>query len=124
MVSHPVSSSPIDGTWCVIRAVHDGVEAPELVVENIEVELGSGKYCVRFGGTVSDRGHFKLSAEGVLELHGIEGPNKGKTIPAVYQHRGDRLRVCYGLDGLLPKDFTSAVGSSRYLVFYKRKHEA
>ncbi|MCX6934148.1 MAG: TIGR03067 domain-containing protein, partial [Verrucomicrobia bacterium] len=56
-----------------------------------------------------------------LTLRGTEGPNAGRSIPAIYQVRGDLLRICYGLDGTAPTAFVSPPGSQLYLVTYRRK---
>jgi uncharacterized protein (TIGR03067 family) len=126
-MSSEASPHPIEGQWQVVSAVHAGEPAPELVTDHMEVEIARGMYCVRFQGKVADRGHLSIRAEEerlILELKGTEGPNRGRTIPAIVQHKGDRLRICYGLDGSLPTDFTSVPGSPRYLVFYRRKPAA
>ena len=114
----------LDGVWLLVRAEHSGEEAPEMMAEKTELELTHGDYLVRFGGQVTDRGTFELG--GTLEmktmvLHGTEGPNAGRTIPCIYQFVGDRLRVCYGLDGITPNDFTTAHGQHRYLALYRRE---
>jgi hypothetical protein len=36
---------------------------------------------------------------GILDFIGTGGPNKGKTIPAIYVMAGDTLRICYDLAG-------------------------
>jgi len=41
-------------------------------------------------------------------------------ISAIYQLMGDRLRICYALDGTAPLDFKTAPNSRRYLVTYRR----
>ena len=114
----------IAGTWQIVRAVLEGEEAPSLATEQIEVRLQVDRYEVRFGGSTSDRGHLRVTASSentYIELTGVEGPNAGRVIPALFQYKGDRLRICYGLDGILPTDFSAAADSRRYLVFYKRK---
>ena len=116
----------IAGTWQVIRAVLDGEEAPSMAIEQMEVHLSVDRYEVRFGGVIADRGQLRVDTStesAFVELTGTEGPNAGKTIPAPFQYKGDRLRLCYGLDGILPDDFTTEADSRRYLVFYKRKSE-
>jgi uncharacterized protein (TIGR03067 family) len=112
----------IDGTWAMVRAELDGDAAPDLVVSKSEIEFTAGAYVVRFGGEPADRGTFALgitAAHPTLELQVLEGPNTGRAIPAIYQRRGDLLRVCYGLDGVAPADFSTAPGQQRYLVTYR-----
>jgi uncharacterized protein (TIGR03067 family) len=114
----------LDGTWQMIRAELDGMKAPDFVTGKIEIRLGAGVYAVSFDGEVVDRGSYALSVAAnakIMVLRGESGPNAGRTIPGLYQVVGDRLRVCYGLDGTLPTGFATAGEHQRYLVTYRRK---
>ena len=115
--------SPLDGNWELIRAEMNGETAPELVEMGVELELAAGAYTVRFAGQVADRGTFELTAGAgkTLVIRGLEGPNAGRTIPCIYQQVGERLRVCYGMDGVAPTGFATAPGASHYLANYRRK---
>jgi uncharacterized protein (TIGR03067 family) len=120
-------SSAIDGIWEMVRAELDGETAPEMFVGKTEIELARGAYVVRFGGVISDRGSFELGdtlESKTIILHGIEGQNAGRIIPCIYQRVGDRLRVCYGLSGVAPTDFSTASGQQRYLATYRLKSPA
>ncbi|MFO1447776.1 MAG: hypothetical protein U1F61_06425 [Opitutaceae bacterium] len=119
--------TPLDGHWAMIRAEMDGQSAPELVVQRTRVLLSQGRYTVLFGGNLADQGRFIITSTGsasTLLLQGEEGPNAGRSIPCLFQHVGDRLRICYGLDGTLPTTFGAAVGEARYLATYRRGHPA
>lgn len=112
----------IDGTWLMVRAELDGEIAPDLVVAKSEIEFSAGRYVVRFAGETADVGTFAVGAtteHGTLELQVLEGPNRGRAIPCIFQRRGDRLRVCFGLDGVSPADFSTGEGRQRYLVTYR-----
>lgn len=112
-------SSGLSGRWKMTRAEQDGEASPELLSLHVVLELTAGTYRVSFAGQVADRGTYVITA-GTLTLTGQHGPNQGRTIPCLYQQRGDLLRVCYGLDGSPPADFTTAPGSGRYLATYRR----
>jgi uncharacterized protein (TIGR03067 family) len=57
-------------------------------------------------------------------ITGTEGPNIGKTYPAIYELKGDLLRICYDLSGVKhPTEFKSIAGTKLYLVTYNRKKE-
>ena len=119
-----VPASPLDGIWELIRAEMDGEIAPELVTLHVQLELGAGEYRVRFGGEVADSGTFEvLGGTDVqrIRIHGVTGPNAGRTIPGIYQQVGARLRICYGLNGVEPADFTTAKDQQRYLATYRRR---
>ena len=117
-------ATPLDGDWELVRAELDGEPAPELPALNIVLELSDGAYLVRFDGQISDEGRFELGGANEIStfiIHGVKGPNAGRTIPCIYQHKGDRLRVCYGLGGVTPTEFKTAGGQKRYLATYRRK---
>ena len=56
-----------------------------------------------------------------MTITGTEGPNHGKTFPAIYEIKGDTLRICYDLSGVKrPTEFKSVPGTRLYLVTYSR----
>ncbi len=116
--------TPLDGRWQMVRAELDGESAPELVVQHSLLTFDRHAYTVHFDREIADRGTFELSANlevKTLILHGKSGANAGRTIPCIYQLVGDRLRICFGLDGIAPTDFTTAPKQQRYLATYRRK---
>lgn len=120
----PSPAHPLHGTWQMIRAELAGEPAHPLLVENTTLEITHVHYYVRYDREIADRGHVAHSdgePHPQLTLHGTEGPNAGRIIPAIYQCKGDLLRICYGLDGSPPAAFASPAGSSLYLVTYRRK---
>ena len=82
------------------------------------------KYTVTVGKAV-DQGTVKLNLAAKpkeMDITGTHGPNKGKTILAIYERDGDTLRVCYDLSGKSrPAEFKTKEGTQRFLVTYKRK---
>lgn len=113
----------LQGIWHPIRAELDGEMAPDMALVKMQVTLRGGDYLVEFGGEAADQGSYTITDTAehlVLVLRGVKGHNAGREIPAIAQLRGDRLRVCYGLNGVLPTAFATAVGASRYLVTYRR----
>ena len=110
----------LHGTWEMIRAELGGENSPELLALGVELELTAGTYVVRFAGTIADHGTYTLAAP-ALTLTGTAGPNEGRTIPCLFQLAGDRLRVCYGLDGTAPTALATAPGTPHYLATYRRK---
>ncbi len=121
----PAAHHPIEGLWLPVRAELDGVEAPALAIERIELTLRSGKYAVRFAGEHHDRGHYELinveSGHARLTLTSQHGENAGRIFASIYQLLGNRMRICYGLDGITPDAFATKLDSQRYLVTYRRK---
>ena len=114
----------IEGLWQIESAELAGEKMPDFVAGKIDVELAAGAYTVRFGGEVSDRGTYELGvhpAGHAITLKGLVGTNAGRTIPALYQFVGDQLRICYGLDGVVPAAFATQPGAAHFLAHYRRK---
>jgi uncharacterized protein (TIGR03067 family) len=109
----------LPGKWRPVRAELDGQPAPDLALEQMEFHLTTTDYAVHFANEIYDRGTFIHTAT-TLHLTAHHGPNAGRVITAIYQLAGDRLRICYGLDGTAPTDFKTAPNSCRYLVTYRR----
>ena len=99
---------------------------PEAVLKTISLKLDHGKYDVSAAGE-PDKGTYTLDAASNpkgMSITGTEGPNNGKTYPAIYEIKGDTLRICYDLSGAKrPTEFKSVAGTHLYLVTYNRKKE-
>jgi uncharacterized protein (TIGR03067 family) len=111
------------GTWLPSSAELAGKPYPENIVKSIRLVLSEGKYVVTVGNN-PDEGTWKIDptkTPRTLEITGTKGPNKGKTIPAIYELTGDTLRVCYDLSGkATPTAFESKPETKLFLVTYKR----
>lgn len=122
-----MTPAPLHGIWKMVRAELSGEPAHPLVVDNTTLEITSTHYSVRFGEEIADRGHVVAAdataaeAHPILTLRGLEGPNTGRVISAIYQAKGDLLRICYGLDGTTPDALVTRADTPRYLVVYRRK---
>jgi uncharacterized protein (TIGR03067 family) len=114
----------LEGTWLPSTAEFGGKPFPEEVRKIIRLEIKGEDYTVTVG-TKPDRGTCKLDSSAkpkTLDITGTEGPNKGKTILAIYERDGDTLRVCYDLGGKnRPTEFKTTAGSRLFLVEYKRQ---
>jgi uncharacterized protein (TIGR03067 family) len=114
----------IQGTWLPSSAELAGKQFPEEITKTIKLVLKDDRYTVTVGKQ-TDRGTCKLDPSAkpkALDIVGTEGPNKGKTILAIYELSGDTLRVCYNLAGKSrPTEFKTKTGSQLFLVTYKRQ---
>ncbi len=114
----------IEGTWLPSTAELAGNKFPDEVRKSIKLVIKDGKYTVTVG-QVPDAGTAKLDTSAkpkALDITGTEGPNKGKTIFAIYELDGDTLRVCYDLSGKSrPTEFKTKEGTQLFLVTYKRE---
>jgi uncharacterized protein (TIGR03067 family) len=116
----------IQGSWKPVKAELGGKPMPDEVLKIISLKLDNGRYDVLVG-TQPDKGTYTLDAAAKpkgMSVTGTEGPNVGKTFPAIYELKGDTLRVCYDLSGAKrPTEFETTAGTQLYLVTYSRKKE-
>jgi uncharacterized protein (TIGR03067 family) len=112
------------GTWLAESGELAGKPYPENILKSIRMVLTEGKYKVTVGKN-PDEGTWKIDPAKkprTLEIVGTKGPNKGKTIPAIYELTGDTLRVCYDLSGKAsPEEFKTKPETMLYMVTYKRE---
>lgn len=114
------------GTWRPTAGELSGQKVPDAVLKATQMVLGKGTYVVTVGDVV-DQGTWKVDATTDpknLDIVGTDGPNKGKTLLAIYRFDGDRLTVCYDLLGKQrPGAFETRQTQPYYLVTYERKSE-
>jgi len=124
--SPPDDAKTVQGSWTPMKAELAGQPMADAVLKSISLKLDSGKYEV-FVGEHPDRGTYTLDSASKprgMTITGTEGPNRGKTFPAIYELKGDTLRICYDLSGAKrPTEFKSIAGTQLYLVTYNRKKE-
>jgi uncharacterized protein (TIGR03067 family) len=112
----------LDGTWLAEKAELAGQKYPDEFRKSLKLVIDGDKYT----GTAErpDRGTLKVDASArpkAMDITGTDGPNKGKTFPAIYEHDGDTLRICYDLSGKArPTTFATKPGTKLFLVTYKR----
>ena len=116
----------VQGNWKPVTAELAGKPMPDAVMQTISLKLDHGKYEV-FVGDKPDKGTYTLEAATnpkSITVTGTEGPNHGKTFPAIYELTGNTLRICYDLSGAKrPTEFKTVAGTKLYLVTYQRKKE-
>ena len=114
----------LQGTWLPSTAELGGKSFPDEVRKTIKLVVEDDKYTVTVGKAV-DQGTVKLNPAAKpreMDITGTDGPNKGKTILAIYEQDGDTLRVCYDLSGKgRPAEFKTREGTQLFLVTYKRE---
>jgi len=114
----------LEGTWVPSSAVFGGRNWPDEQLKATKLVIADGKYTVTVSGQ-DDKGTLKLDLKAKpagMDIVGTDGPNKDKTIPAIYELSGDVLRICYALDGKdRPAAFESKSGTRHFLVTYKRE---
>jgi uncharacterized protein (TIGR03067 family) len=122
----PDDAKAVQGKWKPVKAELAGQPMTDAVLKEISLKLDNGKYEV-FVGSAPDRGTYTVDSTSKpksMTITGTEGPNHGRTFPAIYELKGDTLRICYDLSGAKrPTEFKSIAGTQLYLVTYARKKE-
>lgn len=117
-------SKIMQGLWTPAQAELAGQPMPENVLKTIRLKMEDDKYEVLVGKR-PDKGTYTIDADAKpksITITGTEGPNKGKTFPAIYELTEDTLRVCYDLSGAKrPTEFKTIAGTQLYLVTYHRQ---
>jgi uncharacterized protein (TIGR03067 family) len=114
----------LQGTWIPVKAELGGQPMSEQLLSVIVLRLDKNEYEVTVAGD-PDKGTWTLDSAArpkAMTITGVKGPNAGKTFPAIYELKGDTLRICYDLSGAKrPAEFKSIAGTKLYLVTYNRK---
>jgi uncharacterized protein (TIGR03067 family) len=114
----------VDGTWSPAAAELGGKMFPEEMRKAMKLEVKDDKYTVTVGKAV-DKGTLKrnpATKPKEMDIVGTDGPNKGKTILAIYEREGDTLKICYDLGGKgRPTSFNTEGDPLLFLVTYKRE---
>jgi uncharacterized protein (TIGR03067 family) len=116
-------ATAIQGTWEAVAGELGSVKQPEDSLIIHQLTLKDGKYD-RKNSPTPDKGNYKLDPgkkPRAIDLTTTEGPGKGVTVLAIYELKGDELRICYDLqDETRPTEFKTKKGTLLHLVSYKR----
>ena len=122
-----VEDFQFDGIWKPKGAMLSGVLLPPPALKAITLKIEKGKYEVTAQGEEhEDKGTYTIDETVTpkrMTIKSTSGPNKGKTILAIYEIKGpDAMRVCYDLSGKeFPKEFKAPKGTETYLAGYRRQ---
>jgi uncharacterized protein (TIGR03067 family) len=112
----------LQGTWQPVSAELGGSPLPAETLMSLRLVIKGEEYSVTVGNE-TDRGTLQLDVKKkprAMDIVGTDGPNKGKTVLAVYDLSADELKVCYALDGKRPTGFKTQTGDKHFLVTYQR----
>jgi uncharacterized protein (TIGR03067 family) len=114
----------IQGTWLPQTGELGGKEFSQDILKTIKLVIKDETYTVT-AGKEPDRGTLKLDPSAkpkAMDIVGTDGPNKGKTILAIYEVTDDMLRICYDLEGKKrPAEFKTAKDTQQLFIVYKRE---
>lgn len=122
----PADSKQMEGTWKPSSAELAGTPLPPPVLKAITLKIVGETYEVTVAGEPRpDQGFCKINPAAspkTMTITSTNGPNKGKTFPAIYEVKDGALRVCYDLSGAKhPTEFKTTPGTMLYLVAYERQ---
>lgn len=118
----------LQGTWLPHEARIGGQDIPAEVLKSLRLTLKGDRYEVSTGKAsdkTSDSGVIMFdpsTTPHTMAIKGEAGPNKGKTLLAIYELAGDELKICYDLSGgKTPAEFASEPATQLLLVKYRRE---
>jgi uncharacterized protein (TIGR03067 family) len=120
----PAKDTAINGNWKLAAGEKSGEKMTDDVLKTIHLTLVGGKYVAKVGDQ-TDQGTYTIDASKTphtLTLTGTSGPNKGKTMLAIFELDKGTLKVCYDLSGkAFPEKFESAPNTPSFLATYERQ---
>jgi uncharacterized protein (TIGR03067 family) len=119
---HPAS---LEGTWAPVAA---SVSGKELIVAELRVKYlildGHDYNIVDRSNQVVDRGEYLVNDSArpwTIDIVGRDGPNAGRSMLAIFELSGDRLTVCYNLEGGdRPGENRAQAGQMMLSITYER----
>lgn len=108
------------GTWAPESATLGGMKVPITTFEGATLKLTDHTY--DFKGDVGTYTLVPGTHPPQMDIKGTQGPNAGRTIPAIYELNGEALSICYQLNaaGARPTEFAAPETTRLFLVTYKR----
>jgi uncharacterized protein (TIGR03067 family) len=120
----------LKGTWTAISLEQDGKKQPEDRLKEINLQLifNGEKYAERQEGNVTEEGTIKIDTTkkpATIDLSIRTGDDKGKLQLAIFEVKGDTLKLCLAVPDAKdrPTAFASPEGSKIANVVFKRAKE-
>ncbi len=113
----------LDGTWEGVSVLLNGKELPQPADGKMVVTISGGSLTFKIG---DDSHTSTISVDAsktprTIDLTPDDGRMKGKTMKAVYEVKGDELKVCHGeWDSDRPKELASMEGNGLMVFTFKR----
>ena len=113
----------LEGKWMPMSAELAGAKLSDVQLSTISLTIENGTFTVQAGKSI-DKGTLKFNsaaAPKTVDIVGTDGPNKGKTLLAIYEVQKETLRICYDLAGKnRPTEFATSKEKPFFLVTYQR----
>jgi uncharacterized protein (TIGR03067 family) len=119
----PKGLEPFQGSWALASLVVNGKEMDKTELKNTTLSLKGEGYTFA-KGTTTNKGTYKVDPTRkpmTLDIIVTDGPDKGKTLPAIYEINGDTMRICLSIKGKdRPTAFESKPDSGTVLETWKK----
>jgi uncharacterized protein (TIGR03067 family) len=115
----------MQGTWVIESAQLAGRNHTDDFA-GMKLVIDGNRYVVEFGKN-TDKGTFTLDPTKTprrIDVVSAEGPFKGKTLPGIYELKGDNLTLCFEADGKgdqRPTKFEAPEMTRFALLTYRRE---
>ena len=110
----------LNGKWKCTSALLGG---GDFQYKNLSVEVKNGNY-YSVVNNQKETGQVQVNestSPKQMDVSIKEGPNQGKTLPAIYDLKGKELTVCYNIIGSnRPTDFTSTKENGFLLLKFQK----
>ncbi len=115
----------LQGNWTAVSGEQDGQKLADDAVKGVRVTF-DGDEVSFFPKQDKSRVTFRLESAGTprgLTMTAQEGPDKGKSIPGIYELQGDRLKLCVALKPgtARPPAFAAPADSGLLLLVLRRE---
>lgn len=116
----PKGLEKVQGSWSLAALTVEGKDIPDA---KASLMLKGDKYTFTAGEKVN-KGVYKVDVSKkpmALDIVCMEGPDKGKTLPAIFEVEGDSLKICLTIKGKdRPVAFVSKPDSGTVLESWKK----
>lgn len=119
-------AKPLQGTWVIGAATLAGRDHGE-DFRGMKLIIAGDRFTIEFGQN-SDKGTFITDTARTPKRIDIKtsatGPFKGKTLPGVYEVKGDKLTLCLegdGVAGKRPTKFEAPESTRNMLLHFHRE---
>ncbi len=115
----------LQGNWKVTSVENAGKKADPKDFANWKMVVAGDKITEFDGKEVMDEYTFRLdpaARPAAIDMTGLAGESRGKTMQGIYRLEGDTLSVCVSEPGKRdrPREFRSAEGSAHVLLVFQR----
>jgi RNA polymerase sigma-70 factor (ECF subfamily) len=114
----------LQGTWVIASATLAGRDHADDFA-GMKLILDGDRYTADFGKD-TDKGTFTIDPAKTprrIDVRSVSGPFKGKTLPGIYELKGDALVLCLEGDGVAdkrPTKFEAPATTRNMLLTYRR----